>query len=192
MDIAATVKEKAKQEQVHNALVETYIDWCNDNSYFQQYLKYRILGDDVLIRVFRFVPETSSALNLTDIDGTDLVQKQNSRTIAVAKVISVGPKVEDLVTGDLVTIPDELTGVHLSEEYKRHMAAENDTAQEPHDTPPKYIENISAWMQYCFVGDKLKEEGVLEDYFTFLIPRRLLKTKIDASLEYDESTTNMT
>jgi len=174
--MSLTYTESPKEEALSPEILEHFENWLEDQSYFSNYEKYKILRNEILIRVYRYVPELAEGEDyLLDEHNIPYVA-QKELMLPIAKVIAAGPKCEyGLEPGDLVTLPDNLLVKMYNPSYLEWAERQDERPLKKGEHPPVYIYGLEKWSHMIFIGDKIAGHNE-EDLVTFLLPENFIRT----------------
>lgn len=161
-----------------------------------EYSKYTPIGDEVLIRLFRFSASDKIGANLgsemiltqSPLDGSWKPSKVSSseKVFPLVKIIRVGLGVtKDLKEGDICTVPPEdVYGktwnpdfLHLANTFAgKGGGAQGKLLNIPADMPQQIPSMEKNWSSYKFMKADVLGEVDEFDKLTFLVPTIKLKT----------------
>lgn len=152
-----------------------------------EFNKYEIFGDNILVRLYYFDASRSAERNTpiyTDMISNKTVQDQGeSKLFPVGKILALGNEVKSpwdkLKPGDLVTVMDNITGSEINKEWVDFQALtlEKPGLKDRVQPPEPYKGVVAAWKGNVFVGNKFKEKLEADDAFTFLLNQRYILSK---------------
>lgn len=150
--------------------------WLKDSSYFSDYDPYKILRNEVLLRVYKYTPELPEGEDyLLDEHGVPYVSHKE-RILPFGKVIAVGSKCEDgHQVGDVVILPDAVGLRTYNEEYLRFVERNDERPIVKGEHPPVFNYGIDKWAHMIFVRDKVAGFDE-DDHMCYIIPETLIKT----------------
>ena len=171
-------KERKKQEEQESQLRELAREQLSEfiKTPITGYENYQITDENkILIRVFKV-----SYLKTKDgriESGLYVPEESFSEITCYAKVILSTD--EKLNIGDIVTIPERLTGYKQNPDYIKLIQLHNERPKR-NDLPPiesvnPMIHNLSQWSDFIFYKDKI--ETCDDDMLTFLISSKLITSK---------------
>ena len=109
--------KKYNEEDISEAEIKDFERWLKDESYIEEYGIYEFIKDDVLLRVYKYVPEEDTENPLFDDRGKPLGASKE-RVCAIAKVIKTGPNNNlDLKPGEHVALIDGVAIKTLNPKY---------------------------------------------------------------------------
>lgn len=187
-------KKNSIQEEFNRKLREFY----EDDSYKKEYDRFKPLGDKLIIKLFKFVPES----NFSDLGTTDIWVKSpltgeikpssqalNEKIFPIAKVLVKGVGVENtfIKQGRLYTVPvDDVEGMdwnpdflHLMNTFSQQGKAPK--ANLPEDMPQKIPKLERNWARYLFAMPDRLGNSTSEDKLVYLIP----SLKLESIYEYN-------
>lgn len=171
-----TIPDEADIKRKQEVLDKAFAEFVKDESYFGEYTPYGIIGSKVLLRLFLYVPPAESGL--MDVDGNPIEHSESAgklRVTSFAKVIKVGDDVtkpfDTIKAGDIVTLPDDITGSRINPAWLDYMEASKERPGPTSAPPQQFIGNISTYKEYVFIGNKLRPTHDKMDAFTFLVPQ---------------------
>lgn len=164
-------------------------DFFKDTSHFEKYKNVEIRGYNTLIEVFKFKTrdgnygdsnkDTPTILLVNPLGGQVTTNKDFYVDYThVAKVISVGDKVEGYKPGDCVLLnPFEVTKEARNPQWVHYMEYQNAKGMEPiiPDDMREFIPSVQAYfVDYQFVLPEDYKKKV-QDINTFIIPESKIK-----------------
>lgn len=172
--------KKYSPEDISQEEIDDFEKWLKDDSYISEYGMYEFFRDEVLLRVYKYVPSEDSETPLFDDRGKPLGASKE-RVCPIAKVIKVGQKNNlDLNPGDHVAILDAVSLKTLNPKFLDWSERQDERPAPKGDRPDTYIHGLEKIQHFMFIKDKLFGAQD-DDALTFLIPDTLIKAKIDYS-----------
>ena len=170
--------KKYNEEDISEAEIKDFERWLKDESYIEEYGIYEFIKDDVLLRVYKYVPEEDTENPLFDDRGKPLGASKE-RVCAIAKVIKTGPNNNlDLKPGDHVALIDGVAIKTLNPKYLEWSERQDERPAPKGKRPEVYIYGLEKFYNFTFVKDKLFGAQD-DDELTLLIPDTLIKAKIN-------------
>ena len=170
--------KKYSPEDISQEEIDDFEKWLKDDSYISEYDMYEFLKDDILLRVYKYVPEEDTDNPLFDDRGKPLGASKE-RVCAIAKVIKVGENNNlKLNSGDHVALLDAVSLKTLNPKYLDWSERQDERPAPKGKRPDVYIYGLEKLQHFTFVKDKLF--GAQEDdELTLLIPDTLIRAKIN-------------
>jgi hypothetical protein len=170
--------KKYSAEDISQAEVDDFERWLKDESYIEEYGIYEFLKDDVLLRVYKYVPEEDTENPLFDDRGKPLGATKE-RVCPIAKVIKVGTNNNlNLSPGDHVALIDGISMKTLNPKYLDWSERQDERPLPKGDRPEVYIYGLEKLQHFTFVKDKLFGAQD-DDDLTLLLPDTLIRAKIN-------------
>lgn len=187
-------KKKTIQQEFDEKLKEFY----EEKNYIKEYERFTPLGDKILVKMFRFIPEK----NTEDLGKTQIWVKSpltgefkpsnqalNEKVFPIVKVLKVGVGVDKsfISEGKLYTVPlSEVDGMdwnpdflHLMNTFSQQGKAPK--ANLPEDMPQKIPKLERNWERYIFAMPDRIGNKTEEDKLVYLIP----SLKLESIYEYN-------
>lgn len=175
------------QADVLENLMDDFLKWVK-TPLEKQFKMYKPLGNRILVRLYYFDGNkyaSGSGLYTDMTSEKKAVGEDVSKFFPIGKILAVGNSISDaykkLKPGDLVCVPDLMTGSRLSDKWKEYMMMikEKPSMAKEVPEPPRYEGYISQWKEMVFVQDKFAESAKIEDAYTFLLQERYIVAKYE-------------
>jgi len=153
----------------------------------EKFKDYEIFGDRILVRLYyfdasKYNPKKAKVYkSLTSNE--NLLDEMASKLFPIGKVLSVGTGVREpwsqLTAGELVILPDRVTGTIVNKEWVEYqaLALEKPGLKDRVAEPPRMVGGAMQWKDDVFMEDKFEEVMRMEDAMTFLLQERYILGK---------------
>lgn len=160
-------------------VIEAFEQFKDDNSMLDRYQQYTLFRNEVLIRFFRYTPD-SEAEGGYPLDEYGIPYSAlKEQLLPIAKVLAVSEKSElGLVPGDLITVADSVVDRSYNPDYLEYKERQDERPIVKGEHPPVFSYGLDKWVHLKFVADKLCGYQESEDDLTYLVPDPLIRTKI--------------
>jgi len=164
-----SLKEAKKLE---SKIVDSYKDFLEDESRFDELESYEFRGNNLVIEVFSFQEEMDRRLKLVGMPSGEENYKPTFY-FAVGKVLGGSEKaLEDYPVGTIISLKDRDFATFTNPKYDlwNKGGFGNSNGKPVGSEVPKYASNIANIQNsYIFVTDKIKSRSTGRDYRTFLL-----------------------
>lgn len=173
---------KFEDNEISPEEIQHLEDWVKDDSYFKDYSIYKILRNEMLIRIYKYVPEIPTEEEIYDEHGIPY-SAHKEKILPIGKIIALGEKCElGFQVGDTVCLPDGISLRQYNPDYLKWFERQDERPLPKGEQPPVFIYGLEKFNHMMFLKDKLGG-FVDEDELTYLIPESLVKTGIKFNVE---------
>lgn len=165
-------------EEITQDELTHFDEWTKDDSYLEDYKIYELLRDEVLIRIYKYIPEDSIENPLFD-ENFEPLGADKEKVLPFAKVIAVGPTCKlNLKPGDIISVMEAVGLKQMNPDFMEWQERRVAQPQFDRPMPPVYIYGLEKLQSMMFIKDKVM--GLQdEDTITFMIPESLVRTKVN-------------
>lgn len=173
--------EKEEKEFVEKAHRANISSWMNDMERVRLFKEsnYELINDSLICM------EVCTSYLKDDTPKTLIYDSQYNLSVSEELTLTLFPFVKDLSNGDIYTISDSFTMKQINPAYAEwyNISTEKPSYREEIPAPHKYRFFIDeAWNNNRFFIDKVKQYETPNEYFTFIVPRSVLQTKVKNSV----------
>jgi hypothetical protein len=160
---------------IASAKYDAFIRFTQDNYELDDYQRYELAHEELIVRVFKYVPdlltEESEILNEHGIP----LGSMDEAVLPFGKVLAAGSKT-NYSPGEIVLLPDSVSAKYINPEFQE-WKERIDERPKKNKVPPSYFAyGLDAWDKYIFLKNKFKGFKK-DDELTFLLPAGLVKGK---------------
>lgn len=172
------IRKYQESDEIDPKQIDHFESWLADDSYFKDYDPYRILRNEVLLRIYKYTPELEEGDDyILDEHGVPYVSLKEV-LLPIAKVIKAGPKCEEnWEPNSLVALPDAISLRTYNPDYLQYVERQDERPIVKGEHPPVFIYGLDKWTHMVFIKDKIVGFQD-EDSLTFIIPEALIKTGV--------------